>query len=202
MTPETNTSVAADRNKGLILEQLCRLLPEDATVLEIASGTGQHVVHFAAALPRSSWQPSDPNPDYVLDAATRCDASRLRNIHPPLQLDVHQHEWRVADEFDAVLCINMIHIAPWSATTALLAGARRVLREDGPRLLVLYGAYKEGGQHTSPSNADFDLSLRARNPEWGVRDLEDVERLAADQGFKRGALVRMPANNLLLVLQG
>jgi cyclopropane fatty-acyl-phospholipid synthase-like methyltransferase len=202
MPPQVTTSAAAERNKQPILEQLHRWLPADATVLEIASGTGQHVVHFAQALPHSSWQPSDPDPEQVLCAATRCDASGLRNMHPPLQLDVHQSEWRLPDEFDAVLCINMIHIAPWSATPALFAGARRILREDGPRLLLLYGAYREGGAHTSPSNAEFDASLRSRDSAWGVRDLEAVTQVAAEHGFARRELVRMPANNLLLVFKG
>jgi SAM-dependent methyltransferase len=202
MTSELPVAPSAERNKDPILEQLRQYLPADATVLEIASGTGQHVVHFALALPGTSWQPTDPDPDNVLVIANRCDAARLRNIHPPLQLDVHQPEWRVADVFDAVICINMIHIAPWSATAALLAGAGRVLRQDGPRLLILYGAYKEGGRHTSPSNEAFDAWLKSRDARWGVRDLEAVTALAQEQGFERRALARLPANTLLLVFAG
>ena len=202
MARDLPTSAASDRNKEPILQELRRLLPASPTVLEIASGTGQHIVHFAAAFPLGSWRPSDPDPDNLLTIATRCDDAGLRNVHPPLALDVHQQEWRVPDDIDAVLCINMIHIAPWSATPALLAGARRVLRAGGPRLLILYGPYKEGGLHTTPSNEAFDASLRARNPDWGVRDLGAVTTLAAEHGFRHSAIVRLPANNLLVVFQG
>ena len=198
MTADLPCSPASERNKGPILEQLLRFLPEDASVLEIASGTGQHVAHFAAALPRSSWQPTDADPANLLTIAARCDGQSLYNVHAPVELDVHDALWRVPDDFDAVVCINMIHIAPWSATPALLAGARRVLRADGPRLLFLYGPYREGGRHTTPSNEDFDTSLRTRNPAWGVRDLETVTTLAGEHGFRRLTLERLPANNLLL----
>lgn len=199
MLTELPHSPAAERNKAAILEQLQRVLPVDATVLEIASGTGQHVAHFAAACPQQTWQPSDPDALNVLATATRCDQARLYNVHPPLQLDVHQSPWRVADECDAVFCANLIHIAPWSATAALLAGAGQVLRADGPGLLVLYGPFREGGRHTAPSNESFDATLRARNPDWGVRDLEAVTALAASQGFRAHSLARLPANNLLVV---
>jgi cyclopropane fatty-acyl-phospholipid synthase-like methyltransferase len=195
-------SAASERNKDPILEQLRRFLPAGADVLEIASGTGQHVAHFAASLPGTSWQPTDMLDENLLAIAARCDAAGLRNVHDPRQLDVHAATWPVPDHFDAVVCINMIHIAPWSATPALLKGARDALREDGPRLLVLYGPYKEGGQHTTPSNEAFDASLKARNPSWGVRELETVTALAAEYGFRRIALERLPANNLLLVFAG
>ena len=198
MTADLPCSPASERNKGPILEQLLRFLPEDASVLEIASGTGQHVAHFAAALPRSSWQPTDADPANLLTIAARCDVRSLYNVHAPVELDVHDAPWRVPDDFDAVVCINMIHIAPWSATPALLAGARRVLRADGPRLLFLYGPYREGGRHTTPSNEDFDTSLRSRNPAWGVRDVETVTSLAGEHGFRRLTLERLPANNLML----
>jgi SAM-dependent methyltransferase len=197
---ELPSSPASERNKGPILEQLQRFLPEDAKVLEIASGTGQHVAHFAAALPRSSWQPTDADPANLLTIAARCDARSLHNVHAPLELDVHDAIWRVPDDFDAVVCINMIHIAPWSATAALFAGARRALRDDGPRQLYLYGPYREGGRHTTQSNEDFDASLRARNQAWGVRDLEAVTSLAGEHGFRLLTVERLPANNLLLVL--
>jgi SAM-dependent methyltransferase len=195
-------SAASERNKHPILEQLQRHLPEDADVLEIASGTGQHVAHFAAAMPRSSWQPTDLEDENLLAIAARCDAAGLRNVHDPRHLDVHAATWPVPDHFDAVICVNLIHIAPWSATPALLAGARSALREDGPRLLVLYGPYQEEGRHTAPSNEAFDESLRARNPAWGIRDLETVTDLAGQHGFRRIALERLPANNLLLVFAG
>lgn len=195
-------AAASERNKEPILEQLRRCLPADADVLEIASGTGQHVAHFAAALPGTSWQPTDYEFDNLIPIATRCDQAGLRNVHDPLQLDVHATPWPVPDHFDALVCINMIHIAPWSATPALFAGAKQVLREDGPKLIVLYGPYREGGQHTSPSNEQFDASLKSRNPTWGVRDLDEVGAEAAAQGFRRIALERLPANNLLLVFAG
>ena len=195
-------SAASERNKVPILEQLRVHLPADADVLEIASGTGQHVAHFAAALPASSWQPTDLEDENLLAIAARCDAAGLRNVHAPRHLDVHATTWPVPDHFDALVCINMIHIAPWSATPCLFAGARRVLREEGPRLIVLYGPYKEGGQHTAPSNEAFDASLKSRNPTWGVRGLETVTGLALETGFRRIALERMPANNLLLVFAG
>ena len=198
MTGGLPASPASERNKGPILEQLLQFLPADAQVLEIASGTGQHVAHFAAALPRSAWQPTDADPANLPTIAARCDGQSLHNVHAPLELDVHAPLWPVPDDFDAVVCINMIHIAPWSATPALLAGSRRVLRADGPRLLFLYGPYREGGHHTTPSNEQFDASLRARNADWGVRDLETVTTAAGDQGFRRLTVARLPANNLLL----
>jgi cyclopropane fatty-acyl-phospholipid synthase-like methyltransferase len=198
MTAELPRSPASERNKDPILEQLRRLLPPAATVLEIASGFGQHVAHFAAALPGTTWQPTDTDPANLLTIAARCDGLSLHNVHAPVELDVHEAVWRVPDEFDAVVCINMIHIAPWSATAALFTGAQRALRADGPGLLVLYGPYREGGRHTTASNEDFDASLRARNPAWGVRDLESVTSLAEQHGFRRTRIERLPANNLLL----
>ena len=191
-------AAASERNKEPILERLRDFLPPDAQVLEIASGTGQHVAHFAAALPGTRWQPTDFEAENLLSIAARCDAQHLHNVHAPLQLDVQTTSWPVPDDFDAVVYINLLHIAPWSATPGLFAGARHVLRDDGPRLVMVYGAFKEGGRHTAPSNEAFDASLRARNPAWGVRDLEAVTHCAGENGFRRLALERMPANNLLL----
>jgi hypothetical protein len=195
------TSPAADRNKGPILDQLRAYLPATGKVLEIASGTGQHVVHFAASLPYIAWQPTDPDVENLNAIAARRLATGLANIRAPLRLDVHNPEWGVAAEFDAVLCINMIHIAPWSATLALLAGTQHVLHADGARLLVLYGPYKEGGQHTAPSNEEFDASLRSRHPRWGVRDLEEVTASAAAAGFTPVTVARLPANNLVVAFR-
>jgi cyclopropane fatty-acyl-phospholipid synthase-like methyltransferase len=195
-------AAASERNKDPILEQLQSHLPADADVLEIASGTGQHVAHFAAALPRTTWQPTDYQIENLVPIAARCDQAGLRNVQDPLRLDVHEVAWPVPDHFDALVCINMIHIAPWSATAALFAGARQVLREDGPRLVVLYGPFKEHGEHTAPSNEAFDASLKSRDPGWGVRDLGDVTRTAESCGFQRTAVERMPANNLLVVFAG
>ncbi|HEV7633445.1 MAG TPA: DUF938 domain-containing protein [Steroidobacteraceae bacterium] len=202
MDSSAPSSPAAERNKGPILEVLRTLMPDGSAVLEIASGTGQHVVHFAAEMPLSSWQPSDPDAENLAAIRARLQLTKPRNVQPPVQLDVHHQVWSVPSAFDAVLCINMIHIAPWSATLALLAGARRALRAGGPRLLLLYGPYKEGGQHTAPSNEAFDAQLIARHPRWGVRDLEEVTSAALAQGFQRQDVVRMPANNLVVVFRG
>jgi cyclopropane fatty-acyl-phospholipid synthase-like methyltransferase len=186
-------SAAAERNKQPILDVLMSILPPDGLVLEIASGTGQHVVHFAASMPGLTWQPSDADPDSHAMLRHRVDRMQLRNIRPPITLDVHAARWPVA-EVSAVVCINMIHIAPWTATAALCRGARSVLREDGA--LYLYGPFRRGGEHTAPSNAAFDASLRARNPQWGVRDLDDVARVAGEHGFRLDSVIPMPANNL------
>jgi len=191
-------SPAAERNKGPILDVLRGVLPARGSVLEIASGTGQHVVYFAAALPALAWQPSDPDPERRAAIAARLAAARLPNVLAPLALDVHAEPWPLGAAVDAIVCINMIHIAPASATTALFAGARRWLGEGGGPL-VLYGPFKQAGQHTAPSNAAFDASLRAENPAWGVRDLDEVTRLAAAAGLARSAVVAMPSNNLSVV---
>ncbi len=200
MTEPLPCSPSAERNKGPILEVLRGVLPPSGTVLEVASGTGQHVAHFAAALPGLDWQPSDPDPERRAAIAARLAAVRLANLRAPLALDVHTEPWPLAAPVAAVVCINMIHIAPASATAALIAGARRWLDPAGARCLYLYGPFKQGGRHTAASNADFDASLRARDPGWGVRDLDEVTALAAAAGFTRHAVVAMPANNLSVVL--
>ena len=192
----TLRSPAAERNKDAILEVLSRVLPHTGTVLEIASGTGQHVVHFARALPRLRWQPSDMDPASLDSIATRVARSGLSNVALPLRLDVLEHAWPPS-RADAVLCINMVHISPWLATEALIDGAAAVLGGSAP--LIVYGPFKRGGQHTAASNHAFDQSLRARNPEWGVRDLEAVSLRAADRGFRLAEVVEMPANNLSVV---
>ncbi|MCC7461748.1 MAG: DUF938 domain-containing protein [Gammaproteobacteria bacterium] len=194
--PDTALPLAAasERNKGPILTVLRPLLPLPARVLEVASGTGQHVVYFAAALPDCTWQPTDADPQMLPVIRARIAASALHTIADPLLLDVHTEPWRIGAGFDALVCINMIHIAPASATRALLAGAASVLAPGG--LLFLYGPFREGGRHTAVSNQAFDASLKARNPAWGVRNLEDVDALAGELGFSRTALARMPANNL------
>jgi SAM-dependent methyltransferase len=187
---------AAERNKEPILAMLVRHLPGAGLVLEIASGTGQHVAHFAAALPSLSWQPSDA--DQASYPSIRAWTKDLANVRPPLALDVRDEPWPVSG-VDAVLCINMIHISPWAATAALLRGAASALREGG--LLLLYGPYRRFGRHTADSNATFDAQLRARDPAWGVRDLEAVVELARESGFALTETVDMPANNLGVVLR-
>ena len=183
---------AAERNKGPILDVLRRVLPARGLVLEIASGTGQHVVHFAAALPALVWQPTDPDPEMRASIAAWIAQERPANIRPPLDLDVTSAPWPI-DHADAVLCINMIHVAPWAATARLVEGAARVLGTG--RILFLYGPYRRFGRHTAPSNEAFDAQLRAQDPEWGVRDLEAVTEIAARHGFEPGEVCPMPANN-------
>jgi SAM-dependent methyltransferase len=186
------TAAASERNKGPILEVLRGALPASGRVLEIASGTGQHVAHFAAALAALQWLPTDVDPAML--AVIRARTAELANVAAPVVLDVRADPWPVTGPLAAIVCINMIHIAPEAATPALLAGAARLLEPGG--VLYLYGPFREGGRHTAPSNAEFDASLRARNPAWGVRNLEDVDALAGALGLGRTLLVRMPANNL------
>jgi cyclopropane fatty-acyl-phospholipid synthase-like methyltransferase len=188
----------AERNKGPILEVLSRVLPATGTVLEIASGTGQHVVHFAASLAGLRWLPSDPDAERREIIAARIAQAALSNVAPPLALDVHE-PWPLRAPVTAIVCINMIHVAAESATVALLEGARRWLDPGGARVLFLYGPFKERGVHTAPSNEAFDASLRERNPAWGVRDLDAVSRQAAALGFERAQLIAMPANNRSVV---
>ena len=195
-------SAAAERNKQPLLQQLAQLLPEQALVLEIASGTGQHVAHFAAALPNTQWQPTDADPALLESIRLRCAHPPLANVLAPVPLDVHQADWSLGRNFDAVLALNLIHIAPWSATQALMAGAAASLSPHGPRLLVLYGPYLQAGVPTAASNIEFDASLRSRNPQWGLRDLDAVTQAAASQGLRRLLVESMPANNLLLAFAG
>lgn len=196
MANELLTSAAAERNKDPILTVLESVLPATGSVLEIASGTGQHVCFFAAELPGIRWQPTEPDAPHLGAIETRIRESGLTNIEAPIALDVHQPRWLVAMDYDAILCINMLHISPWSATNALCIGAARHLRTGGK--LVLYGPYLEQGTAVQ-SNLDFDATLKRRNQEWGLRDLEDVTRTAALHGLHRQQIVRMPANNLTVV---
>ena len=196
MTNELLSSPAAERNKDPILTVLEAVLPASGTALEIASGTGQHMCFFASHLPGLSFQPTEPDPAARDSMTARIRAAGLTNVAPPIALDVHDAHWPVAADHDAVLCINMIHIAPWTATDALCRGAARHLHTHGK--LVLYGPYLENGTAVQ-SNLAFDASLKRRNPEWGLRDLEDVTRVAAAQGLQRQQIVRMPANNLTVV---
>jgi SAM-dependent methyltransferase len=189
---------AAARNRQPILDVLEQHLPGRGLVLEVASGTGEHVVHFAQARPGLVFQPSDPDAAHRASIDAWTAALGLANVRPAIALDVTAEVWPV-EAADAVLCSNMIHIAPWAAAVGLVRGAGRVLPPGG--LLFLYGPYKRGGQHTAPTNAAFDADLRAQNPAWGVRDLEAVASLAADNGFAQPTIVQMPANNLSLVFR-
>ena len=192
------TAPAVARNRDAILAVLRRVLPADGSVLEIASGSGEHAIHIAAALPGLTWLPSDPEPEARRSIAAHTRLAGLTNIRPPLALEAQASAWPTG-RVDAVICINMIHIAPWSATEGLMAGASRVLTGTG--LLFLYGPFRKGGQHSAESNAAFDASLRARDPEWGVRDLEAVAALAARHGFVLAERVAMPANNTSLIFR-
>jgi hypothetical protein len=186
------------RNAGPIAEILAGVLPARGLVLEIASGTGEHVLHFAREFPKLLWQPSDPEPAALRSIeAWRAEAG-LFNLLPPVQLDARAADWAVV-EADAILCINMVHISPWAATTGLMRGAGRLLAAGGP--LHLYGAYRRAGVETAPSNEAFDASLKARNPEWGLRDLEDLAAEAEGNGFRLDAVTPMPANNLSVVFR-
>jgi SAM-dependent methyltransferase len=189
---------AVERNRDPILAVLRPQLDGVRAVLEIASGSGGHVVHFARALPGIVFHPTDP------DAASRASIDAwvaetgLANVRPAIALDVTAQPWP-AIEAQAVICINMIHISPWEATLGLMRGAASVLKPGG--LLFLYGPYRRDGAHTADSNAAFDRSLRERNPAWGIRDLEAVAAAAQAQGFGAPVVVAMPANNLSVIFR-
>lgn len=184
------------RNREPILAGLRDVLPVRGTVLEIASGSGEHGVYFAAELPGVIWQPSDADPDALGSIEAWIAEAGADNIAAPLHIDASSENWPI-DSADALVCINMIHIAPWAAARGLFAGAARVLPPGAP--LCLYGPFRQVDVPTAESNEAFDRSLRARNPEWGLRDLEKVSAEAEARGFALEAIKRMPANNLLVV---
>jgi SAM-dependent methyltransferase len=186
------------RNRDAIADVLRAALPGRGTVLEVASGSGEHVVHFARTFPALDWQPSDPDPAALRSIAAWVGEADLPNVAPPLLLDASSEHWPVAGA-DAILCVNMVHISPWSATLGLLCGAARLLPPDG--LLYLYGPYVQPGVETAPSNLDFDQSLRSRNPAWGLRNVADVEAAAVQEGLRLEGIVAMPANNLSLIFR-
>jgi SAM-dependent methyltransferase len=186
------------RNAGPIAEVLRAVLPAGGLVLEVASGTGEHILHFARAFPNLLWQPSDPDPAALRSIEAWRNEAGLSNLRPSIALDARAADWPVA-RADAMLCINMIHISPWTATLGLLRGAGRLLAPGAP--LYLYGAYRRAAVPTAPSNEAFDENLRARDPEWGLRNLEDVVAAAEEQGLGLDEVVEMPANNLSVVLR-
>lgn len=198
MTDPRQFAPATQRNRDPILEVLRSALPRSGLVLEIASGSGEHAVHFAEALPDLVFQPSDPKPEALDSIAAWVAETGLANVRPPIRLDVTETPWPIAAA-DAVLCINMIHISPWAATVALIEGAAQILPSGAP--LYLYGPYFRREVETAPSNLAFDRSLRERNPAWGIRDLAEVAALAQRSKFSRPRLTEMPANNLSLVFQ-
>ena len=189
---------ATERNRSPILEVLSRVLPHEGLVLEIASGTGEHAGFFAKNLPRIRWQPSDVGASAVASIAAWRAESGAENLLAPLQIDVTEDAWGVPSA-DAVVCINMIHIAPWAACEGLLRGASRILPPRG--VLYLYGPFRFDGAFLAPSNEVFDASLRARDPSWGVRDLGDVTALASRFGLTREEVAPMPANNHSVVFR-
>ena len=205
-------SSASERNRQPILGALQRLLPPQGRALEIASGTGQHVAHFAQHLPGWHWQPSDLTCEAFESIAAWCAQAGAHHVAPPVLLDVMADRWPVAnahpqlaqDEFngktfDLVFCANMLHISPWATCAALMQGAARHLAEHG--ILVTYGPYLEHDVPTSPGNLAFDENLRARNPQWGIRALGDVVAQARLAGLELKERIEMPANNLMLVFK-
>ena len=191
-------SPAAERNKGPLLDALRQLLPGTASVLELASGTGQHAAHFAAAQPGWAWQPTEADPSALPFIDARC--AGLANVRPALELDVLARPWNAGlGSFDAVVCANLLHIAPWATCAALMQGAAQHLVPGG--LLLLYGPFVVGGEPLAPGNTAFDLDLRMRNAQWGLRLLGDVVREGQRVGMVFERRVEMPANNLVLVFR-
>jgi hypothetical protein len=195
MSDARREAPAVARNRDPILAVLRGVLPARGLVMEVASGTGEHCAHFAAGLPELTFQPTEPEPEGRASVDAWCTG--LANVRAALALDAASDAWPV-DRADAVLCINMAHIAPWQATLGLLRGAARVLGAGAP--LVLYGPWIRPGVVTAPSNLDFDASLRERNPDWGLRRLDDLVA-AAGADFAAPEVVEMPANNVTLVLR-
>jgi SAM-dependent methyltransferase len=190
---------ATVRNRDAIQHVLGPRLPSHGLALEIASGSGEHVTHFAQSNPPALvFQPSDPAPEARASIDAWVASAGAINVRPALDLDASAQTWPI-DRADAILCINMIHISHWAATEGLIRGAARLLPPDG--LLYLYGPYRRGGRHTAPSNASFDEELRHQNAAWGVRNLEDVTALAGSHGFGPPEIVEMPANNLSLIFR-
>ncbi|HEX8645230.1 MAG TPA: DUF938 domain-containing protein [Allosphingosinicella sp.] len=188
---------ATERNREPLAEVLRDVLPGSGTVLEVASGTGEHAAYFAALFPHLTWQPSDTDPDALNSIEAWAADGNAPNLRPPVVLDA-AGTWPV-ESAEAILCVNMVHISPWAATVGLMRGAGRVLAAGAP--LVLYGPYRRGETATAPSNEAFDRSLKSRNPDWGLRALEDVTAVAEASGLGFERLYEMPANNLTLLFR-
>jgi len=193
-------SPSAARNTEPILAAMRPRLPGAGRALEVASGTGQHIVAFADAFPALDWMPSDPDPVARASIAAHVSEMGLANLHPPLDLDVTDPAWpeTVDAGLDVMVAINLLHISPWDATLCLMSGAGRLLAPDGR--LFIYGPFSRGGAHISESNVQFDASLRYRDPSWGVRDVDDLAAAARAEGLDLSEVIAMPANNLLLML--
>lgn len=198
MTDHRRSAPHVARNAAPIADVLRNLLPGRGLVLEIASGSGEHVLYFARQFPDLVWQPSDPDPAALRSIEAWREEAGLANLRPPVALDARAAEWPVAHA-EAILAINMVHISPWAATEGLMRGAGRLLAPGAP--LYLYGAYRQAGVPTAPSNLAFDASLRARDPQWGVRDLDEVVAAAEAQGLGLDRVQAMPANNLSVVFR-
>ena len=194
---------ATERNREAILAVLQKHLPNHGTVLEIASGTGQHAVFFAQHLTPRYWLPTDIDATNLASIAVWCEEAHVANLLPPRQLDVCDPTWPIDSDLPApitaIVNINMLHISPWSCCEALFAGAAETLNQRA--VVTLYGPFKRDGMHTAPSNATFDEQLRSQDPEWGVRDLEAVVDVAVEQGFAYPRVIEMPANNLSAVFE-
>lgn len=195
--PGARHAPATGRNREPILEVLQRSLPE-GLILEIACGTGEHAIWFAPRLPGRVWQPTDASPDALVSARAWVGSSPAENLRAPIELDVSADPWPVS-RADGIVCVNMIHISPWSCTEALMRGAGRTLSPGG--VLYLYGPYRVGGRHTAPSNARFEGWLKGQDPRWGVRDVEAVIAEAAKNGLAHAETVDMPANNKSVVFR-
>lgn len=189
---------SAARNMQPVCDVLQPLLPKRGTVLEIASGSGEHIVKLAELTPETTFQPSDPGEDERRSIDAWRQSLKLDNVQPAISIDATASQWPIASA-DVVYCMNMIHISPWAATVGLIEGAARTLATDG--LLYTYGPYRRDGRHTSTGNETFDQSLRQRNPEWGIRDVEEIISLAESHGFRTPDIVEMPANNLSLLFR-
>ncbi|MDP8914842.1 MAG: class I SAM-dependent methyltransferase [Pseudomonadota bacterium] len=198
MTDARRSAPHVGRNTGPILEVLRRTLPERGLVLEVASGSGEQSVAFARAFPKLLWQPSDPDPAALASIKAWRDSEALFNLLPPVELDARAAGWPIASA-EAIVCINMVHISPWSATEGLMHGAGRLLEAGAP--LYLYGPYRQSAVETAASNEAFDQSLRSRNPEWGLRNLEDVAAEAERHGLVLERTIPMPANNLSVIFR-
>lgn len=192
-------SPSVARNSASILAVLRRVLPVRGLVLEIGCGTGEHAVHFAGAMPELRWQPSDPDSRSRASTVGWIEFSGLSNVLPPLDVDVCATAWRedLSKRFDAIVSLNMVHIAPWAASLGLLAGAGALLGPGG--VLFLYGPFLRDGVHNAPSNAAFDAALKEQDPAWGVRDIADLERVGNASGLNLRETIEMPTNNTSLV---
>lgn len=204
MLAQKKHAPAALRNREPILDVLQDCLPDHGTILEIASGSGQHATYFIQHLPNHYWQPSDPDPKSRDSISAWWWDVQLNNILPPLNIDAQEDIWPVERTdlplpIAAIVCINMVHISPWESTVGLMKGAARILPKDG--ILYLYGPYKVEGQHTAPSNELFDISLRDQNPDWGIRDLSEIKSLAQEHGLTFVKTVDMPANNMSVIFR-